>query len=217
MNFYKHHIGDYATDTPSLSLLEHGVYLKLLHRYYLTERPFPDDKKECARLIVARSRWEVQAVDRILSFYFPVASDGKRHNKRADEEIQQYQAQCVTNRKNVAKRFAKDSHPVRLPNQYHEPEPLTTNTTTSTIEPSTPVDNSDPFDEIESQNHDEYPEVNATLLPKKGNGNGKWWISHEGIDSEGRKYGLMARSGEDYPTYKSRIFDEIAKRKRMSQ
>ena len=93
MNFYKHHIGDYATDTPSLSLLEHGVYLKLLHRYYLTERPFPDDKKECARLIVARSRWEVQAVDRILSFYFPVASDGKRHNKRADEEIQQYQAQ----------------------------------------------------------------------------------------------------------------------------
>ena len=43
MNYYKRHIGDYLKDTAHLSLLEHGVYARLLDVYYTRETAIPDD------------------------------------------------------------------------------------------------------------------------------------------------------------------------------
>lgn len=42
-----------------------------------------------------------------------------------------------------------------------------------------------------------------------GKPNGKWWMTHEGIDEKGRELGIAARPGESYPEYKSRLFDTI--------
>ena len=41
MNYYERHIGDYLKDTAHLSLLEHGVYSRLLDVYYTRESPIP--------------------------------------------------------------------------------------------------------------------------------------------------------------------------------
>lgn len=212
MNFYKHHIGDYDAHTGHLSILEDGVYCRLLRRYYLTERPLPSDLKELAHLIRARSRWEVQALARCVNLYFSVASDGTLHNSRADEEILKYQAQASTNRKIARQRFVNDSKSVRSPNQNQIPEPRTIPINTSSIEPTRDEHSKDPFDDFESQNHDDYPEMATKPRPQKLNGE-KWWLSNASIDAKGREYDVVARSGEDYASFKNRIFEEIAKRR----
>ena len=42
MNYYERHIGDYLKDTAHLSLLEHGIYGRLLDIYYTREEPIPE-------------------------------------------------------------------------------------------------------------------------------------------------------------------------------
>lgn len=123
MNWYKHHIGDYDTHTSHLSILEDGIYCRLLRRYYLTERPLPNDLKELARLIRARSRHEVDALATCVNYYFVVALDGLLHNSRADEEILKYQGQCATNRVIARQRTVNASSTIGSPNQNLEPEP----------------------------------------------------------------------------------------------
>lgn len=89
MNYYEHHIGDYAAATAHLSLLEDAVYSRLLRRYYLQEAPLPADERQVARLAGARTPEEVAAVQAVLAEFFTLEADGW-HNKRADEEIARY-------------------------------------------------------------------------------------------------------------------------------
>lgn len=87
MNFYKHFLGDYARDTASLSLIEHGVYRILLDTYYATERPLPAGSKDLYVIAKAMTGAERKAVDRVSGLFFPLSDDGLRHNSRADKEI----------------------------------------------------------------------------------------------------------------------------------
>ena len=84
MNYYKRHIGDYIKDTAHLSLLEHGVYGRLLDVYYGRESGIPDD--QAARLVGARSKDELKALRDCLSEFFKLV-DGVWRNGRCDEEI----------------------------------------------------------------------------------------------------------------------------------
>lgn len=84
MNYYAHHLGDYARDTAHLTMLEHGAYRTLLDRYYSTEAGIPAD--QVYRISRARSREERQAVDAVLADFFTL-EDGTWINKRAQEEI----------------------------------------------------------------------------------------------------------------------------------
>jgi uncharacterized protein YdaU (DUF1376 family) len=84
MNYYEHHLGDYAKDTAHLSILEHGAYRLLLDRYYGTEQGIPDDQAH--RFARARTREERQAVDTVLKEFFTLV-DGLWINRRAEEEI----------------------------------------------------------------------------------------------------------------------------------
>ena len=86
MNYYEHHIGDYAAATGHLSLVEDAVYTRMLRRYYLTESPLPADWQQVARLVGARSDDELAAVRAILGEFFTMTDDGYRQ-KRADEVI----------------------------------------------------------------------------------------------------------------------------------
>lgn len=89
MNYYERHIGDYLKDTAHLSLLEHGVYSRLLDVYYTRECPISD--AEAARLIGARSRDEKAALRAVLAefFYMKEGSLDWSH-KRCDAEIARY-------------------------------------------------------------------------------------------------------------------------------
>lgn len=84
MNYYPHHIGDYAKDTSHLSWDEDMAYTRLLRAYYAREAAIPES--EAYRLARASSRAQKAAVDAVLREFFKLETDGW-HNKRADEEI----------------------------------------------------------------------------------------------------------------------------------
>lgn len=86
MNYYPHHIGDYAKDTAHLTILEDGAYRRLLDLYYSSERPLPLNKEGLYRLVRARTKEEKKAVDTVLAEFFSEEISCWR-NKRADQEI----------------------------------------------------------------------------------------------------------------------------------
>lgn len=120
-------MGDYAKDTAHLGFLEDAAYTRALRVYYLREKPLPVEVRECERLIRAVTRREKEAVTLVLTEFFELQSDGW-HNKRADEEIQQYQAQAATNRRiaqqRTVKRTVNEPSTNHTPSQNHKPEPL---------------------------------------------------------------------------------------------
>jgi uncharacterized protein YdaU (DUF1376 family) len=90
MNYYEHHIGDYAEATGHLSLLEDAVYSRLLRKYYSTEQPLPADKKKLARWVGAVGNKDaLAALDVVLDDFFTLQDDGY-HNERCDSEIQAF-------------------------------------------------------------------------------------------------------------------------------
>ena len=88
MNYYERHIGDYLKDTAHLSLLEHGVYTRLMDVYYTRESVLPED--QVARLIGARSKEEKEALAAVLNEFFQL-SEGAWSQLRCDREIARYQ------------------------------------------------------------------------------------------------------------------------------
>ena len=95
MNYYKRHIGDYMKDASHLSLLEHGVYMRLLDVYYTREAPIPVD--QAARLISARTKEEKAALEVVTCEFFMVV-DGAYTQTRCDSEIATMQQKTETNR-----------------------------------------------------------------------------------------------------------------------
>ncbi|WP_264840006.1 YdaU family protein [Burkholderia cenocepacia] len=100
MNFYKRHIGDYLKDTAHLSLLEHGVYTRLLDVYYTREAGIPDD--QAARLIGARARDEMSALKVVLDEFFELV-DGTWVQQRCEREIRDASTKAEANRENGRK------------------------------------------------------------------------------------------------------------------
>lgn len=86
MNYYEKHVGDYLRDTAHLSLLEHGIYSRLLDVYYTREGALPQD---VARLIGARSKDEKTALESVLAEFFESTADGWTH-KRCEAEIARF-------------------------------------------------------------------------------------------------------------------------------
>lgn len=86
MNYYRRYIGDYRRCTGSLSIAEHGVYTILLDEYYARNGVIPLHPSQLNILCHATTKIEKEAVLRVAQDYFP-SNDGKRHNKRADEEL----------------------------------------------------------------------------------------------------------------------------------
>lgn len=91
MNYYEHHLGDYAEATVHLSFVEDAAYSRLLRKVYASEAPLPAEIRQVQRLVAARTREEREAVENVLREFFELREDGW-HNQRADEEIARYQA-----------------------------------------------------------------------------------------------------------------------------
>jgi uncharacterized protein YdaU (DUF1376 family) len=82
MHYYRHHIGDFLKDTGHLSNDQMGIYLRMLWKYYLDEKPLIDD---CESIAFAM-RSDEKTVRLILRHFFVLQDDGWRHT-RCDKEI----------------------------------------------------------------------------------------------------------------------------------
>jgi uncharacterized protein YdaU (DUF1376 family) len=89
MHYYQFNIGDYASHTRHLSLIEDAIYRRLLDLYYLHERPLNTGLTAVARQINARE-YESE-IKIILEEFFELTENGWI-NLRADKEIDHYRA-----------------------------------------------------------------------------------------------------------------------------
>jgi uncharacterized protein YdaU (DUF1376 family) len=89
MNYFEHHIGDYAEATAHLTFVEDAAYSRMIRKYYATEKPLPTDVKAVQRLVGARAKEEREAVATVLEEFFVLAEDGW-HNARCDAEIARF-------------------------------------------------------------------------------------------------------------------------------
>lgn len=124
MNYYQFHIGDYASHTRNLSLMEDLAYRRLLDEYYLHERPLPLDAAIVARQIGMRDH--AAEVGFVLESFFQQAEEGWV-NTRADREILKYQEYAAAGKRGAEKRWGKGghSHPNPTPMQTINHKPLT--------------------------------------------------------------------------------------------
>lgn len=88
MNYYEHHLGDWAAATGHLSWDEDMAYTRLLRAYYHHERAIPEGQQY--RLAKASTPGQRKAVDQVLAEFFELR-DGLHHQKRADTEVERYQ------------------------------------------------------------------------------------------------------------------------------
>ena len=125
MHYYQFNIGDYASHTRHLSLMEDIAYRRLLDAYYLHEQPLNNSLASVARLIGMREyEEEVQAV---LTEFFESTEQGWI-SSRADKEIAHYHSKIEQASKagkaSAERRFNARSTKVQPTNNQ---EPITIN------------------------------------------------------------------------------------------
>ena len=108
MNYYEHHIGDYAEATAHLTFIEDATYSRLIRKYYATEKPLPVDVKIVQRLINARSKEEKNAVVSVLNEFFTLTDDGWRQ-ERCDHEIARFKDRQIKARRSAEGRWQSSS------------------------------------------------------------------------------------------------------------
>jgi len=118
VNYYERHIGDYLKDTAHLSLLEHGVYTRLMDVYYTRECAIP--ALDVARLVGARSKDEKEALQAVLSEFFQL-TDGAHAQDRCDREIARFKDKQAKAKRSADARWSKpetqtDGNADALPN-----------------------------------------------------------------------------------------------------
>jgi uncharacterized protein YdaU (DUF1376 family) len=106
MNYYEHHIGDYAEATAHLTFVEDAAYSRMIRKYYAQEKPLPVDVKAVQRLIAARTKEEREAVEIVLNEFFTLEADGW-HNGRCDTEIARYQDKQAKAKRSAEARWNK--------------------------------------------------------------------------------------------------------------
>lgn len=87
MHYFQFNIGDYASHTRHLSLMEDLAYRRMLDSYYLREAALPENAAEVARLIGMRDH--IPEIEQVLADFFELTAEGWRHG-RADREIAGY-------------------------------------------------------------------------------------------------------------------------------
>jgi uncharacterized protein YdaU (DUF1376 family) len=86
MNYYPHHLGDYAGATAHLSWDEDMAYTRLIRVYYLHEKPIPEALPDACRLARAATAKQKEAIATVLNEFFQLRDDGWRQD-RCDQEI----------------------------------------------------------------------------------------------------------------------------------
>lgn len=125
MHYYQFHIGDYATHTRHLTLLEDLAYRRMLDLYYLHEQPLNESPTAVARLIGMREH--ESEVEAILREFFDQTDEGWV-NTRIQREISDFQAkseQASRAGKASAERRRNDRATTVEPTINHKPRTIT--------------------------------------------------------------------------------------------
>lgn len=109
MNYYEHHLGDYAEACGHLSWLEDMAYTRMLRKYFAKEQPLPADVTQVQRLMGAKSPEELAAVESVLHEFFELTPDGWR-NERADEEIARFRDKQAKAKASAEARWGSDQN-----------------------------------------------------------------------------------------------------------
>jgi uncharacterized protein YdaU (DUF1376 family) len=88
MHYFQFNIGDYASHTRHLSLLEDLAYRRLLDLYYLKDGEVYGDEAEVARQIGMREC--VAEVTQVLQDFFCIGEDDRWTHDRCDAEIAKF-------------------------------------------------------------------------------------------------------------------------------
>jgi uncharacterized protein YdaU (DUF1376 family) len=88
VNYYEHHLGDWAAATGHLTWDEDMAYTRLLRAYYHAEKAIPQGQQY--RLAKATTPAQRRAVDAVIAEFFALV-DGAFHQKRAEAEISRFQ------------------------------------------------------------------------------------------------------------------------------
>ena len=122
MHYYQFNIGDYASHTRHLTLLEDLAYRRLLDLYYLHEQPLNPSSTIVARLINMRDN--EREIELVLNEFFELVDGVGWVNQRADEEISAYrnrrEAASRAGKASAERRMNERSTPVQL-NKKHKP------------------------------------------------------------------------------------------------
>ena len=110
LNYYEHHLGDWAAATGHLTWDEDMAYTRLLRAYYHAERAIAEGQQY--RLAKACTPAQRKAVDAVVLEFFTLV-DGSFCQKRADAEIERFQDK---QRKAKASANARWSHTERNAN-----------------------------------------------------------------------------------------------------
>ena len=195
MNYYGRHIGDYLKDAAHLSLLEHGIYTRLLDVYYIRESALPS--ASVARLIGARSKDELAALNVVLAEFFVLTDAGEWLQSRCEVEILCYQKKASHNREvgklgGRPRKTETQEKPIGLilgsdkepePNPSHKP--LANNHKPKEKEQEKPTSPASPWLTLDNL-------VKDGLSPELGNA----WISHRRT----RKAKLTALAWDGFKT-----------------
>lgn len=100
MNYYKRHVKDYIAKTAHLSLLEHGVYTRLLDIYYEREQPL--SRAEAVRFLRVSSDAEFAALDAVLADFFSLDNDAYVQS-RVEQEFKEAAQVAAANKENGKK------------------------------------------------------------------------------------------------------------------
>lgn len=77
------------------------------------------------------------------------------------------------------------------------------------------------LDELRKAGHDPVRVIEESILngwkglfapsvqKTPGSGGSNWWMSNAGIDAKGKELGIHARGGENYESYKARLFEQM--------
>ena len=126
MHYYQFNIGDYASHTRHLTLIEDIAYRRLIDLYYLHERPLNVGIASVSRQIGMRDN-EADVKEVLVEFFLLTESGWV--NKRADSEIENYKRMSDGGKRGADKRWGKlDSPPIatpsppnNTPNAKHKP------------------------------------------------------------------------------------------------
>ena len=167
MHYYQFHIGDYASHTRHLSLLEDLAYRRLLDFYYLHEQPIK--QRDIARQIGMRDH--EQDVLTVLNEFF-LSTDLGFISPRADAEIAKFKEFSEAGKRGAAKRWSKagNEHPNGEANSPPNATPIATiNHKPITINHKPDISICPPDGEPESKipfcNHQEVIELYHKHLP----------------------------------------------------
>jgi uncharacterized protein YdaU (DUF1376 family) len=176
MNYFEHHIGDYLKDTAHLSLLEHGVYRRLLDVYYIREAPLPAD---CGRLIGARTREEKAALKAVLEEFFDTNGAEWVH-KRCEAEIARYRGKREKAAASANARWSKSERNANASGEHDAPEMRTHSDGNATRAPVPSPQTPDPIPKDKGAQPDA---TTSRALPQDAE-----------AETQGTAYGLAAKA-----------------------